>query len=810
MPEPDTTPDTSTGHDGAVLAGVALLHDLTRWREQLARSIARNNLALRSEQIATAVNQIICRLFFLRIAEDRSLIEAGTFERLSGDDDAFGIIMNGTQSLDELFLDLFPTTSPPGAGSDTLMESLVLEESVMKKIVQNLSAPERLYHFAGIRTETIAEVFGQYLRQTIRRSATQQATVIDTHDTVLSRFANTPGNEAIEYLVQATLRTGIAYRSRREVLPLRIVDPACGAGHVLLFAFGALTAPPGRSRYTFEERRQVLAESIHGVDGSPYAVAVARLLLLFKLCEGENARSLPGNFFTVATGVLWELRMAIRCGNALIGPDIVRDESWTFCPARERHQLNLFEWQLGFPEIFTSGGFDVVISNPLDGPLDTREWIQQYFQRHYSSYDPAIDRSAYFVEKGISLLRNGGTLGYCMSDRWLRRRDGAALRSVLLKTQLEEIVDFVGTGEKRTGQGLCVLRLTNRSPSGSFMVTLADPGWPEVTDARDTCGTLAEYVAVHRFPVDNESLDVGGWALRDTRSEGILAKVRGSGTTLADYVMDQIFSGTAVAPDTRFVIDEATRLKLISEDPRCRQFIRPLVSGNEIERYSLKQSQHFVIVIPRGWTLSHSAASSSPWRWFKRRHLALARFLRQRAADEPEKLPGKQDDIWWEHPTGRGSFANKDSGIFFAGSFEAPSFVFDEGWAVPDETTGIIASSSPYLVGILNSRLIAFVLRHSQPAGHSRFYSGEDLRELPIYTPDFEKQEDIHRYDRMVLFVVRLIALKRHLRHAKTDADRQQIQKKIVVADNAIDSIVYELYGLTATEIAVVESQLNG
>ena len=37
----------------------ALLHDLARWREMLSRSIARNNLSLRSDDIATAVNRVL-------------------------------------------------------------------------------------------------------------------------------------------------------------------------------------------------------------------------------------------------------------------------------------------------------------------------------------------------------------------------------------------------------------------------------------------------------------------------------------------------------------------------------------------------------------------------------------------------------------------------------------------------------------------------------------------------------------------------------------------------------------------------------
>jgi|GEM_PF-822230 len=804
MPEPDVASDMDMDGASSGPMEIALLHDLTRWREQLARSIARNNLALRSEQIATAVNQIIFRLLFLRIAEDRSLISAGTFRNIATEVDSYRILLHRTQALDDLFHDLFLPTHFTGPEPAGLMDHLVIEETVMQKIVGQLNAPDRRYDFANIRTEAIARAFGQYLRCTVRRSATHQAGIVDTHDETHSRSTRCPGDDVVEYLVRGTLNTAITNRSRREVLPLRIADPACGAGLMLLNAFSCLAETPGRNRPGFEERKQVLVESVHGVDANPHAVAITRLLLLFKLCEGEDARTLPGDFFMVTRAVLQNLCMTIRNGNALIGPDIVHDESRAFCPVRERYQLNTFEWRNGFPEIFAAGGFDGVISNPPDGPLDRREWIQQYFQQNYSAYDPAVDRSAYFVERGISLLRTGGALGYCMSDRWLRGREGTGLRSVLLRTQLEEIVDFVTIG-KRTGPELCVLRLTNRPPSRSFTVTLADPGL-STNETPRVSGTLAEFIAARRFPVDQSSLDAGGWALRDTRREKILAKVRRSGTVLADYVMDQVFSGVTIAPDAPFVINETMKIQLIQEDPRCRQFIRPLLSGNEIQRYAAMRAQRFIIVIPCGWTISHPAARSSPWRWFRRRHPALARFLKQ-CCDIETKSPG---EIWWERTAGPVSAIAKEPRILFPGDFKIPAFAYDEGRSVPDETVGIILSSREYLAGILNSRLLTFFFIHSHHAGYSGMYSWDDLRDLPIYTPDFEKSEDAFRHDRIVSLVRRISNLNREVHGIKAGADREMIAKKITATDKAIDAIVYDLYGLTAAEIAVVEARPTG
>jgi hypothetical protein len=43
------------------------------------------------------------------------------------------------------------------------------------------------------------------------------------------------------------------------------------------------------------------------------------------------------------------------------------------------------------------------------------------------------------------------------------------------------------------------------------------------------------------------------------------------------------------------------------------------------------------------------------------------------------------------------------------------------------------------------------------------------------------------------------------LQKAKTDQERRLVQQEIEATDVKIDALVYELYGLTAEEIAVIE-----
>ena len=51
----------------------------------------------------------------------------------------------------------------------------------------------------------------------------------------------------------------------------------------------------------------------------------------------------------------------------------------------------------------------------------------------------------------------------------------------------------------------------------------------------------------------------------------------------------------------------------------------------------------------------------------------------------------------------------------------------------------------------------------------------------------------------------RMLALTPKLRAATADAERQTLQNAVTASDQQIDTLVYELYGLTPEETALVE-----
>ncbi|PKL69505.1 MAG: hypothetical protein CVV30_08095 [Methanomicrobiales archaeon HGW-Methanomicrobiales-1] len=776
-------------------ARTALQHDLSSWREQLARSIARNNHGLPSDTIAAATNQILGRLLFLRIAEDRGLLEAGTLRQIQGTSDPLSAIS-------EFFLPIAdPWKEIPVTAWLQLVATkpVVPEDRVIQKILLQLCEPERRYDFSSLSNETIAEVLDQHFSSAIRRSAADQAVIVPAPDALQSQGTPTPSDELIACMVHQSLAGVYANRHPDDLLPVRVLDMACGAGRTLLSAYQYLLAHAGSGSHTFAERQEHLVASVHGVDLDPHAVAVTKMLLFFELCRDEQARSLPEKFSSLAGSVLRALDRNILCGNSLVAEDAGSDESIAFSPAHGRHRINPLDWHSAFPEILRSGGFDAVLGNLPDGPLQPHEWVHRYFQRHYSVYHQQADRSAYFIERGLSLLCPGGTFGCVAGNRWLRAKSGAPVRKFLLQYQIEEIADVgTETGDK-LHPSLCLLRITRSPPSHAFFAAPLDLNSAEPLEVQVRAG---------KFPLDQTVLGAGGWTLRDTRVQDLLGKVRSAGTPLEEVVMGRVHHGIISGLDEAFVIDARQRKELIAESPKSKIFIRPFLSAGEIVRYGSSPSSRFIIFIPQGWTKSHAGDQAS-WRWLRKKFPAITRHLKPFAERAKERK--HQGDFWWECACESGVFDHDRPRVFFPGSGKFQTFMFDAGAAVPDRHTRFISSSSLFLLAVLNSRLGTFVLRviADEMPEKNQLKVWERIAALPIYTPDFDHPDDKARHDRMVTLVTGMLELHEHLGHAKTDQERRLIAQEIGSTDRQIDSLVYGLYGLTADEIAVVEESVG-
>jgi hypothetical protein len=503
MKDPGDGADGSTDVPAPAGPEGALLVSLSAWREELARSIARENIGMRSSRIGILVDRQVFSLLALAIAEERGLLTPGTLRGIAAGETRWEEVLFG-------FGDSWAGTGEdPGTGEP----DPVIDQEPIRGIAGSLLSPDRPNCLASVPLAEIAAVFDRYLARTVRRSAPHHAIVVDRPGAGAGQPGYPPALAA--YAAKRTLAAACDGRPLSDPLPLRVIDPACGAGRMLLYVFSVLQSRGG-------EPEDLLRYTIHGADPDPHAVAAARVLLALAACEGRDTPLLPSAFFAAFRGHLAILSGTIRCGNGLVGPAIAEDESWAFCSPRERHAIHPFAWEEQFPEVLQPGGFDAAISGPPDRPVPGREWLRRYFQRHYAVYDPEAGLSAYVTEKSFALLRPRGVAGIITGSRWLHGRSGTALRTFVLSRQVTEIVT--------AGDDAGLLLLENARSARPFTVKNAGPDPVSADTIEKTPG----------FPVDPRDLSDGGWTLRDTRRERLMGKIREGTTPLGEYVLGGI------------------------------------------------------------------------------------------------------------------------------------------------------------------------------------------------------------------------------------------------------------------------------
>ncbi len=122
-----------------------------------------------------------------------------------------------------------------------------------------------------------------------------------------------------------------------------------------------------------------------------------------------------------------------------------------------------------------------------------------------------------------------------------------------------------------------------------------------------------------------------------------------------------------------------------------------------------------------------------------------------------------------------------------------------------NEKTG----SLEYLCGLLNSRLLDFYLKHVTTTFHGGYFAANKqfIGQLPIRQIDFNKAKDKSHHGRIVSMVNQMMQLQKRLAAAKSEAEKAVNQRQIASTDSEIDRLVYDLYGLTKAEIAILESR---
>jgi hypothetical protein len=607
----------------------------------------------------------------------------------------------------------------------------------------------------------------------------------------------------------------------KEASKLRILDPACGSGSFLLGAFQYLLnwhrdwyvkdgpekhtkelyqAKGAEWRLTTAEKKRILLNNIYGVDIDSQAVEVTKLSLLLRVLEGENQQTLQTQLKLFHERALPDLASNIKCGNSLIGPDFYLGEQQSlFDDEEQRLKVNAFDWQAEFPDIMKSGGFDAVIGNPPYVRQEGLSDLKGYFAEHYEAFDGVADLYAYFMERSVKLLREGGRFSFIVSSSFLRTTYGEPLRRALKKhSAVLRIVDFGGLAvfENAKDTYVCIPLLSKaRQP-------------PRVEVARIPSLSVRDvdaYVRDNKLTIPHERLSAEAWALKSNEEAAVFAKVMATGKPLGDYVGRRFFRGVTSGLNEAFVIDNETKRKLIGRDKRSIELIKPVLGGEDVRRYFFRETGQWLIFPRRGVDIDHYPAI--------RRHLERWREdltpKRDKGAQRGRK-PGTYK--WYEIQDDVAYYKVFDGPkIIFPDIAKGPRFSLDTNGHYLTNTAYCLGTDDHYLLGILNSRLFWFAISNiSIPfgirAGEYRYrLIYQYMEKVPIRVIDQSSKVDKARHDSIVSLVERMLKLHKDLPKARTAPGKTAIERQIAATDKQIDALVYELYGLTEEEIRIVE-----
>ena len=219
----------------------------------------------------------------------------------------------------------------------------------------------------------------------------------------------------VQYLAGRTLAPYASAFRQNKAAPIRVLDPACGAGAFLVEAFryaviqrfpaAKIKAPTGRP--PLQDCLRVLRSSIFGCDIDPQAVQWTRRSLLL------TTRELCGT--TLAGGAedlkrLRELKENIVCAD--------------FLSAR-------------LPDVAVNAGPPHAV---IGGPPFVRyqelirhqaQCLPQFKQLFQSASCGQFDLYMLFIERALEVLAPGGRLGFSVSSSFLRSLSGQGIREVI-------------------------------------------------------------------------------------------------------------------------------------------------------------------------------------------------------------------------------------------------------------------------------------------------------------------------------------------------------------------------------------------
>lgn len=428
--------------------------------------------------------------------------------------------------------------------------------------------------------------------------------------------------------------------------------------------------------------------------------------------EGERPMALDRMIHEF--GVILEKAQRARALPAREKNEVLKElEAWFNDPAKPT-----FMWRLHFGEVFSRGGFDILIANP---PYinSAKTQNKDLLAERFTTYDSSGDLYICFYELARRLAAPGYTIAFITSNQFFRADYGLRLRTFLLqKSNVRTIIDVsTAPAFKVAAYPAIVVLSSHPSPDGRIAIF----SWEE---AGNPPFSMFSQLAGEAESVPPSCVKTSRWLPISVKRIELLNRLLSSNPALEADARLTMRRGVVTGYDKAFIIDRTTRDKIIARDPSSKQIIHPILTGRELDRWNPSSTDRYLIFARRGINIRNYPGVQES-------------LLQYRSRLQPGEAGGRKKGSYeWYEIQDSTAYADLFGlpKIAWGNLAQLPLFCWVDSGVFLNAPSPFIVGGSLALLALLNSPVSHFIIHYTAAVrrGGYREYKPVYVGRLPI------------------------------------------------------------------------------
>ncbi|EGV1350278.1 class I SAM-dependent DNA methyltransferase [Campylobacter coli] len=449
-----------------------------------------------------------------------------------------------------------------------------------------------------------------------------------------------------------------------------------------------------------------------------------------------------------------------------------------------------FEWRFEFPEILDDDGnfkgFDLIIGNP---PYIKENDNKDLFTntKKLRTYQGKMDIWYHFVGRGFDILKNNGYLAFIATNNWVTNSGAKKLRNIVLEeSQILSLVDFSSfmVFDSASIQTM-IMQFQKIKPPKNYefhfaKITTQTPIYEDVINLLKNEKTQNnEILSINLTP--KKFIDK---TLNFAKSdyEELFNKIQKYGKFYLEE--SEVAQGIVPAIDEAFVIKDKN---VFSKNEQC--FIKEYYTGLSGKFYSSFTDKYLIYLSNKNYSGNLDDLPNLKQHFQKYKEILKESKIKYKTPNKP---------YFYLHREREEKFFKKgEEKIISQVRCIEPIFVYSNENFYGSRALFFIQTcriNLKYLTGVLNSKLIAFWLKHKGKIQGNLFkIDKEPLLNIPVVNINSKNEKLANK---LISLVDEILKAKEQDKNANT----QELENKI-------NSIVYKLYNLTEEEIKIIENK---